>query len=1150
MVSMSKPQSVAQAQGYLTKENYYQKNSEKGYFYGKGLEVLGLQEGLEITPEMYEKLLNGYHPVTGEALVINAGNAERRAGMDVTFSAPKSVSVLMEFHEGNDENSKAFEIRNAHDLAVKTAMKKLENEYAKTRIYDVFGDRKRVDAKIVYGTFQHDISREVMGQIDPQLHSHNFIFSTVFYHDKEKNIVRNLALSNEEIYQNKMYLGQIYRSELAKNLKNLGYEIEVSDRKNGFFEIAGFEKNQLEEFSNRSKLIREVLPKYREKYPNMDENELLQVIVKDTKKAKKEIDREAVREQNLQRMESVNIDKSMVETLDDHEKKVVILEPLIQDHIDRSLENLTEKQSVFTREDLYKELLKYGLEYGYSEEIYQPFVAKRADLFQLDKNVFSTEKMIKAEKNIIFSIHENRGKGIVFEPYEGERINEFLKENYSNMTAGQDKMVRFILGNEDQFIAVQGDAGTGKTYAAKAVKEFLEQHFPEQKIRGISYTGKASDGLEKESGIKSETVHSFLLKDAGRDEKNRVLIVDEAGMIGSFQMNEIIENAKAKGDKVVFIGDTKQFKSIAAGRAFADMQKYGIKTVHMNEVLRQESDYTKESVSLLKSREVEKSINVLQSRDKIIENSTEDLREKISGTFANLSKKRQKETLIISSTNKDRRAINDRIREKLGKGGRSFEVYENVSLQGISAHYTQEYKQGYHVVIDGKIKGFKKGEQLEIKEILDDKRLMVQSKGKNAKPKELNVYDHGSSLQVYRRTQKSFEKGDVIVFNKNKKISKGKEKEIRVRNGERAVIKSINKKGDIVTDTGKRFNIHKMNYVDHGYAITDVKSQGVTTKSVMILAKSDMANFNSFYTQITRAKQDITLYTDNLEQLKANIGKEIEDKSTLDYTIRIKEKGEKTHERSDTQRTTGDQKSLGRDTKRAGAAENRDVGDQQNHTRILRAARTVLTRTGRRIKGRGQQLARVLRERTAQAIRRNSYYEKAVAKLKEQRRQTHGRASTIRQTQSKTPNTGRREDARWLARVGALQSDITRTQGRSLRKGQNRVHGLSRVDMARDQFHPKMLLQTDVSDRMARGRRSDQSVRRERDSHRHDDGRRVGIKESFKQFMKQHKGKEVEMVDAKSAQRSSPQPAKQHSKETAKEFFKRRQLERERDRGR
>jgi len=620
-------------------------------------------------------------------------------------------------------------------------------------------------------------------------------------------------------------------------------------------------------------------------------------------------------------------------------------------------------------------------------------------------------------------------------------------------------------------------------------------------------------------------------------------------MIGSLQMNEIIENAKVKGDKVVFIGDTKQFKSISAGRAFADMQKYGIKTVHMNEVLRQESDYTKKSVSLLKSRDVTKSIDILHSRDRIIEDETDKLWEKISNKFANLSKKKQKETLIIASTNSDRKAINDRIREKLGKKGLSFEVMESVNLQGISAHYTDNYKEGYSVVIDGDIEGFKKGEQLEIKEIIDDKRLIVKSKGKNAKPKELNVYDYGSSLQIYRKAQKGFEKGDVIVFSKNKKISKAKEKDIRVRNGERAIIKSINKKGDIVTDTGKKFNIHKMNYIDYGYAITDVKSQGATTKNVMIMAKSDMANFNSFYTQITRAKQDISLYTDNLEQLKANIAKDTKDKSTLDYTIKIKQKGEQVNERtSDKRRVAGDKEHTSRDTKRADATEKRDDRDKQNSYRVLWTSKSILERIRRRIKD-GRQFGKSIKERITQVINKNIYYKEIVNKINEQRRQYNARKSTIQQTKERK-HLRRTENVKRLARVGTLQSNITRTQGGLFRKDKNGMYGLSSSNLARHQFHPKMLLQTDVYDSMARGRQTNQSVRRERDSNSHDDGR-VGIKESFKQFMKQHKAKDVEMVDNKKVKSHNKQQSKQHSPKSAKEFFKKRQLENnKKDRGR
>jgi hypothetical protein len=80
-----------------------------------------------------------------------------------------------------------------------------------------------------------------------------------------------------------------------------------------------------------------------------------------------------------------------------------------------------------------------------------------------------------------------------------------------------------------------------------------------------------------------------------------------------------------------------------------------------------------------------------------------------------------------------------------------------------------------------------------------------------------------------------------------------------------------------------------MNYLDYGYAITDYKSQGATTKNVTICADSQMASFNSFYTQVTRTKANTTVYTDNKEALLANLKKDATKHSTLEYTTRGKE---------------------------------------------------------------------------------------------------------------------------------------------------------------------------------------------------------------------------------------------------------------------
>ncbi len=90
--------------------------------------------------------------------------------------------------------------------------------------------------------------------------------------------------------------------------------------------------------------------------------------------------------------------------------------------------------------------------------------------------------------------------------------------------------------------------------------------------------------------------------------------------------------------------------------------------------------------------------------------------------------------------------------------------------------------------------------------------------------------------------------------------------------------------GIIQTVEGKRIDMKEMGFIDYGYAITDYKSQGATTTNVTILADTQMASLNAFYTQVTRAKENITIYTDNIEALLSNLKKDARQRSTLEYT--------------------------------------------------------------------------------------------------------------------------------------------------------------------------------------------------------------------------------------------------------------------------
>jgi conjugative relaxase-like TrwC/TraI family protein len=923
VLSISKPQKAEQAKGYLEKENYYQKNSEVGYFYGDGLEYLAMEQKTSVTPEIYEALLLGYDQY-GEKISHNAGDKDRRAGIDMTFSAPKSVSVLMEYYEATGEYEKAKRLRELHNKAVQRAMFKVQRDYAQTRIYNEKKERIKVNAKIMYASFEHDISRQIEDEIDPQLHTHNFIFSTVFYEDANKQ-VKTYALTNEELYKQKMYLGQFYRNEFAKYLKDEGYSIEINDRAKGLFDIEGFNEEQLNEFSGRSKQIRKQITKYKEKYPHMNEHELLNLIVKETKNAKKEIDREVHRKNNLKRMEEVGITKELVEKIEEqkwgmpHFENELQRTKLINEHITKAINTLTNMQSVFTNEELQKELLKYGIEFGLSEWEYIQELSKRVDVIELEHNVFSTQEMINTEKKIIRNVYFGQNE---LEKLEDNptKINDFIKEHYHTMTQDQVDMTHFILNSQDQFIAVQGDAGTGKTYSAKAIKEYLSPKFTWQsnkpqnfsslhptvykptQIEGMAYTGRASAGLEADSGIASKTIHSWLAKEKREFEKaekmghaplakNRVLLIDEAGMVGSKQVLEIMEIAKRNNDRVIFMGDTKQFSSIPAGRAFEDMQKFGIATTTLTNVLRQDTKQTIVATRRLKEQKIEKSFKALERTKKLHEEGDREVQiENISKDYVASSKQQQKDTLIVTSKNADRHAINTNIRKKLGKEGATYTIKENLNLQGIMKHYGQYYEKGNFLAIQGKVEGFKSGEQLKIMGHApsDEKTILVQNI-KGGEVRALNVYENGESLNVYKETKKELATGEVITFTKNTRLyNDGKEQ--KVKNGDRGIIKSIDEKGNVIAMVGskfnveKRFNIHEMNYLDYGYAITDVKSQGATVKNVVIMANSAMANFNSFYTQLTRAKQSIELFTDNLDLLKFNIENSAKENSTLDYT--------------------------------------------------------------------------------------------------------------------------------------------------------------------------------------------------------------------------------------------------------------------------
>lgn len=232
----SKVMQVAQAGSYYTR-NFYQ--SEQTRWWGRGAESLGLSGEIK-NRKVFKNLCSGLSP-DGSYLGSTRGRKRTRAGLDCTFSAPKSISLTALV--GQDKR-----IIEAHRQAVTEALMAIEQECARTRVREN-GEQKRVRTNnLVVATFEHTESRE----LDPQVHTHCLVMNLTQTDDGKWS-----ALSHEEVHKNKKTLGAIYQWHLAYRLHNLGYEMEAKDH--GQFEIKSYKRSEIMEFSNRRKQILEMV---------------------------------------------------------------------------------------------------------------------------------------------------------------------------------------------------------------------------------------------------------------------------------------------------------------------------------------------------------------------------------------------------------------------------------------------------------------------------------------------------------------------------------------------------------------------------------------------------------------------------------------------------------------------------------------------------------------------------------------------------------------------------------------------------------------------------------------------------------------------------------------------------------------------------
>ena len=785
---------TGQAGHYYAKDDYYSRTS--GRWTGRGAVALDL--GGEVRKEDFERLLSGQDLHGG--VLVAPGPKGHRAGVDLTFSAPKSVSVLSLVM--GDSLVKA-----AHEKAVLAALSHIEERYSQAR-ETTAGETKRINTgNMVVARFDHHTSRE----LDPQLHTHAVIMNlTMTQHGMWR------ALSNENLYRHKMYIGQYYRNELAANLRELGYGIRTDHK--GLFEIKGLDPKLIGHFSQRSDQIAEKVSELKNSgcYSEASGQKLREIAALGSRVSKRDVNPETVKEAWRDRLKEQDYTIERIRDTVKEAGKEMHQSPSkpTGEYISQAARIVTENESVFTREQILKNAGKLSLGEYRIKDLEKAFERARGkEIVRLDMNAYTTEEMQQIERNILLKVREGWHKAAPL--VDRKEVNELLNR-HGYLTKSQVKAVEHILTSRDRVIGIQGDAGTGKTTALKVIREQLGKEGIESK--GLGFTGKSAEEVEKNAGIKSQTVDSFLSSSKSYEARGRrVWIVDEASMLGSRKTQALLEKAERADAKVVLIGDVKQLQAIEAGRMFGKLQETGVlKTVEMKETLRQQDPGYRDIVRDIAAKKIDSAFEKLEHENRLIEIAWRE--ERLAAIVREFTNRNYRNALIVTARNADRNELNILIRNELKtkkrlKGQeRVFTVRESKSVQGAERHFAQSYQPGDVIYTQKAGVLGRAGTEAIVMEVTDTTHILTVAK-KDGQSHQIDLREHGEHLSAYREKQQWFTTGDRIIFCKN-------DKALHVQNGVTATIKNMDERGNITafTDSGKKieFNAARYQYFDSG----------------------------------------------------------------------------------------------------------------------------------------------------------------------------------------------------------------------------------------------------------------------------------------------------------------------------------------------
>ncbi|HWQ86895.1 Ti-type conjugative transfer relaxase TraA [Brevundimonas sp.] len=484
-----------------------------------------------------------------------------------------------------------------------------------------------------------------------------------------------------------------------------------------------------------------------------------------------------------------------------------------------ALDAITHQQSTFTRHDLARFAHRHSDGKEQFDKVMSA-ISLSADLVALGKDGhgrdrFTSRDMLAVEQKLERSA--SRMSETFSHELSGQRVEQAIEQAKArglNISGEQRDALESVTRGGDLALVV-GYAGSGKSAMLGAAKQAWEAEGLH--VRGAALSGIAAENLEGGSGINSRTLAS--LEHAwvqGREHltSNDVLVIDEAGLVGSRQMQRIVSQAESAGAKVVMVGDPEQLQAIEAGSAFRALSaRHG--AVEITEVRRQHAEWQRQATRELATGRTEQAIDRYSAAGFVRDHATHaDARVAVVSEWSRIRDRHPEASqIMLAYTRRDVAELNTLARESLRRAGALGKDRQIVTTRGV----------------------------------------------------------------------KQFATGDRIMFLRN-------DRSIGVKNGSLGEVEAAGPNSMTVRlDRGAKVSFDPKFYpdVDHGYAATIHKSQGVTVDSAHVLATSHMDR-QAANVAMTRHRSGVFLHYgrdafSTRALLTASLGRDGAKDVTLDY---------------------------------------------------------------------------------------------------------------------------------------------------------------------------------------------------------------------------------------------------------------------------